>query len=201
MTPMLRTLAGMAIGQVLGGLTSLLARTQSSGPTAAAVSPVKKLQSRRSFTRNAALAATGIVVAQIAGGFVYLLWPNKTSGFGAKFTVAAANIPAVDGAPYRDAEGKFYIVHTDDGIEALYWKCVHLGCTVPWIATEHHFHCPCHGSVYVYNGTRIAGPAPRALDLMPTTVDANGNVTVDTNPNTLVQRDEYTPEDATPYPA
>jgi cytochrome b6-f complex iron-sulfur subunit len=55
--------------------------------------------------------------------------------------------------------------------------------------------------VYVYNGTRIAGPAPRALDLMPTTVDENGNVTVDTNPNTLVQRSEYTPADATPYPA
>jgi cytochrome b6-f complex iron-sulfur subunit len=97
-------------------------------------------------------------------------------------------------------EGKFYIVRTDDGIQALYWKCVHLGCTVPYNAGAEEFHCPCHGSVFEYNGTRIAGPATRALDLMPSTVNDDGSVTVNTNPATIVQRPRYQPEHATPYP-
>lgn len=198
MTPLIKTLVGMAIGNVLGRLTSLVAGAHASGH---ADSPVRKLRSRRSFTRNAALGAVGIVTAQITGGFVYLLWPNKTSGFGGEFPVSAANVPAVNGTPYKDTVGKFYVVHTEDGVEALYWKCVHLGCTVPWIDGQHRFICPCHGSVYEYNGTRIAGPAARALDRMPVTVDDAGNISVNTNPNTIVERSVYTPEDAVPYPA
>jgi cytochrome b6-f complex iron-sulfur subunit len=198
MTPMLRTLAGMAVGQILGGLTALVTRP---GHSAGTSGPASKLRSRRSFTRNAALAATGIVTAQITGGFVYLLWPNKTSGFGGTFPVSAANVPEVNGTPFRDPNGKFFLVHTEDGVEALYWKCVHLGCTVPWIDNQHQFVCPCHGSVYSYNGERVSGPAPRPLDAMPVEVDDNGNVTVDTNPNTLIERTEYSPEHTTPYPA
>jgi cytochrome b6-f complex iron-sulfur subunit len=198
MTPLLRTLIGMAIGNVLARLTSLVAGAHAGGH---ANSPARKLRSRRSFTRNAALAATGIVTAQIAGGFVYLLWPNKTSGFGAKFPVAAASVPPVNGTPYKNTDGKFYVVHTEDGVEALYWKCVHLGCTVPWIEGQHRFICPCHGSVYEYNGSRVSGPATRALDAMPVEVDDSGNLTVDTNPAVIVERPTYRPEDATPYTA
>lgn len=160
----------------------------------------KKLQTRRAFTRNATLGAIGIVLAEIAGGFVFLLWPKKTGAFGGKITVPATSVPGVNGMPpFRDIPGKFFIVHTEDGVQALYWKCVHLGCTVPWVQGEHRFHCPCHGSIYAYNGDRIAGPAPRALDRFPLTVDAKGNITVDTNPNGKIERHAYTPADAVPY--
>ncbi|MEJ7837808.1 MAG: Rieske 2Fe-2S domain-containing protein [Thermomicrobiales bacterium] len=198
MTPLLRTLAGMALGSVLSHLTALVAGAH---PGSLAESPARKLRSRRSFTRNAALGAVGIVTAQIAGGFVYLLWPNKSGGFGGTFPVAAENVPEVGGAPYRFQEGKFYVVQTEDGVEALYWKCVHLGCTVPYIENRQEFICPCHGSVYDYNGSRISGPAARALDIMPITVNDDGSLSVDTNPNTVVERTVYTPEDAVPYPA
>jgi hypothetical protein len=40
-------------------------------------------------------------------------------------------------------------------------------------------HCPCHGSVCDRHGEHIAGPAPRALDLMQFSVD-NGKVAVNT---------------------
>jgi cytochrome b6-f complex iron-sulfur subunit len=197
MTPIVRKLAGLAGGWLATKAFGLVEALQAAhGETKA-----KKLSSRRSFTRNATLGAVGIVVAQIAGAFGLLLWPNKTGAFGTKITIAPANIPAVHGEPFRWVPGKFYIVHTDDGVEALYWKCVHLGCTVPWIAAEDHFHCPCHGSVYEYNGSRISGPAPRALDAMPVTVNDDGSVTVDTNPSSLIIRHEYTPADAAPYPA
>jgi len=193
---MVKTLAGLGGGWVMSKSVAALARLQSGhGETVA-----KKLHSRRSFTRNAALGAVGIVVAEIAVGFGVLLWPNKTGAFGGEISVGSDSIPGVGETPFRHQEGKFYIVHTEDGLEALYWKCVHLGCTVPWNQGEGKFHCPCHGSVFDYNGTRIAGPATRALDLMPMTVNDDGSVSVNTSPTDLVQRSEYRPEDATPYP-
>jgi cytochrome b6-f complex iron-sulfur subunit len=47
---------------------------------------------------------------------------------------------------------------------ALYQRCVHLGCRVPWCATSQGFECPCHGSKYDFIGEYFAGPAPRNLD-------------------------------------
>jgi cytochrome b6-f complex iron-sulfur subunit len=196
MNPLLKTVVGLGTGWAASQGAAGLARLHSgSGGTFA-----RKLHSRRSFTRNAALGATGIVLAQLGVMFGTLMWPNKTGAFGGELTVGADSIPGVGETPFRHQEGKFYIVHTEDGVQALYWKCVHLGCTVPWVEGEGSFHCPCHGSVFEYNGTRVAGPATRALDLMPSTVDESGAVTVNTSPDTIVQRPEYSPEHATPYP-
>ncbi len=199
MNPLARTIAGMAGGWAASRAFALAARLQHSGPTGGA-SAAKKLTNRRSFTRNAALGSALIITAELAAGTVYLLWPNKTGAFGGEITVGAASVPDVNGEPFRYSEGKFFLVHTEDGVEALYWKCVHLGCTVPWVAGRHEFICPCHGSVYEYNGSRVSGPAPRALDAMPVTVNSDGSVTVDTNPGSLIIRNEYSPADTVPYP-
>jgi cytochrome b6-f complex iron-sulfur subunit len=196
MNPLVKTVVGLGSGWVAQrGLTAITRLQSGHGETVA-----KKLHSRRSFTRNAALGATGIVLAQTGIAFVTLMWPNKTGAFGGEITVSADNIPDVGASPFRQSDGKFYLVRNEDGIQALYWKCVHLGCTVPWNEGEGDFHCPCHGSVFDYNGTRVAGPATRALDLMPSVVNDDGSVAVNTNPGTIVQRPVYRPEDATPYP-
>jgi cytochrome b6-f complex iron-sulfur subunit len=200
MNPLARTIAGMAGGWAASRAFALAAHLQHSGPTGGAASGAKKLTNRRSFTRNAALGSALIITAELAAGTVYLLWPNKTGAFGGEITLAADSVPDVDGAPFRFSEGKFYLVRTQDGVSAIYWKCVHLGCTVPWIAGSQEFICPCHGSIYEYNGSRISGPAPRAMDAMPVTVNADGTVTVDTNPGSLIIRDAYSAADATPYP-
>lgn len=196
MNPLARTMAGLAGGWVATHTFDLVSRLQSGGGHG---SVAKKLQSRRTFTRNAALGAAGIVTLELAAGTVFLLWPNKTGAFGGDITVAAESVPEVQGEPYRDALGKFFIVHTDDGVEALYWKCVHLGCTVPWVSGQGQFICPCHGSVYEYNGNRVSGPAPRPLDAMPVTVNDDGSLTVNTNPSALIVRQQYQPEHATEY--
>jgi cytochrome b6-f complex iron-sulfur subunit len=47
---------------------------------------------------------------------------------------------------------------------ALFQRCVHLGCRVPWCATAVGFECPCHGSKYNSIGEYFAGPAGRNLD-------------------------------------
>lgn len=196
MNPLARTMAGLAGGWIASRTFGLVSRFQNGhGSTA------RKLQSRRTFTRNAALGAAGIITAEIAVGTVVLLWPNKTGAFGGEIPIPAESVPEVGGEPFRYAQGKFYIVHTEDGVQALYWKCVHLGCTVPWVAGQERFICPCHGSVYLYNGSRVSGPAPRALDAMPVTVNDDGSLTVNTNPGALIIRQEYEPEHATEYTA
>ncbi len=45
--------------------------------------------------------------------------------------------------------------------------CPHLGCRYDWDASTNKFLCPCHGSVYNFDGAHLAGPAPRGLDPLP----------------------------------
>ena len=60
-------------------------------------------------------------------------------------------------------------------LEVLSAICPHLGCEVPWNAEKQAFYCPCHGSVFAPDGSRISGPAPRGLDSLTTTVE-NGQL-------------------------
>ena len=65
---------------------------------------------------------------------------------------------------------------TDYGINAV---CTHLGCVVPWNASENKFMCPCHGSQYNSEGKVVRGPAPESLALAHATV-ADDKVTLTT---------------------
>lgn len=199
MNPLIKTIAGLGTGWVASRSLGLVSRLQTGhGDTAA-----KKVESRRTFTRNAALGASAVVLAQIGAVFGLLMWPNKTGAFGADITVSADNIPEPGGVPLRMQEGKFYVVQNEDGVQALYWKCVHLGCTVPYNAAADDFQCPCHGSIFNLDGARIGGPATRRMDRMPITVNGDGSITVTTNPTAVLEtsgRTGYEPEDATPYP-
>jgi cytochrome b6-f complex iron-sulfur subunit len=191
----LRTLFGLVVGWVASTIFALLGR-HSQGSLA--VRP-----DRRQFLRNAALGAVGSVLALTGAATGLLLWPNKTGAFGSEITVRAEDVPPVDAPPLRNIQGKFFLVHSPDGLLALYTKCPHLGCTVPWVGppdSPNAFQCPCHGSMYDYVGVRTGGPAPRPMDLMAVRVDqATGNVTVDTGD--ISQRLAYAPEQAAPYSA
>ncbi len=62
----------------------------------------------------------------------------------------------------------YIVVKGDDsianyGINAV---CTHLGCVVPWNASENKFMCPCHGSQYNEEGKVVRGPAPLSLALV-----------------------------------
>ncbi|HET8524581.1 MAG TPA: Rieske 2Fe-2S domain-containing protein [Thermomicrobiales bacterium] len=193
MLPLVRTIFGLTIGWLFTRLLWVLTRLN------LAHSPETRRVTRRSFVRNATLGAVLLNLGLLGAGFVRFFYPNKTGAFGGDIDVLASNVPAVEGEPYKDTEGKFYIVHTKDGVLALYWKCVHLGCTVPWIPAEKRFHCPCHGSIYLYDGTRIAGPAPRSLDIFQVTAKSTGDLVVNTGK--ITERAKYEPNQATPYPA
>src|SRR5207248_1596909 len=71
----------------------------------------------------------------------------------------------------KDSDGSYWI--------ALYQRCVHLGCTVPFKDECVSFKCPCHGSHYNVDGEFLDGPAPRSLDRFSLSFNG-GDVMVDT---------------------
>lgn len=195
MRSLFRTICGLIVGGLGARLLGLLGRFHSA-PSG------RRTVARRGFVRNAALGSVLIIVAQLTGGFVRFFWPNKTTAFGQALDVPASDIPPMNGAPFRYTPGKFYLVHNADGLMALYQKCPHLGCAVPYKGpadSPDAFACPCHGSLYDYNGTITGGPAPRSMDYMTLSVNDDGTVTVNTGDIKL--RDAYDPSQAVPYQA
>jgi cytochrome b6-f complex iron-sulfur subunit len=66
------------------------------------------------------------------------------------------------------SKGRFYITRLEDGgLMALWHRCTHLGCTIPWRENEGIFLCPCHSSIFNPVGEVMSGPAPRPMDLFP----------------------------------
>lgn len=80
-------------------------------------------------------------------------------------------IEQVDGWRKTVSEKAVYITKDSSGkLSVLSSVCPHLGCTVPWNQGKNAFFCPCHGGTYAPDGTRIAGPALRGMDTLPTSV-------------------------------
>jgi cytochrome b6-f complex iron-sulfur subunit len=126
---------------------------------------------RRQVLRTGMFATIGVFFGTVAGGGAAMFWPIKLSGFGAPVQVPKKLSEIKVGEVVTVREGKFYLTRTEEGLMALYWRCVHLGCTVPWNQAAQKFMCPCHGSVYDITGQNVAGPAPRPLDYMEIKVD------------------------------
>ena len=154
--------------------------------------------SRRDFFRGGLLASLGVFAAQFGGASLAFLWPNLKGGFGSVITLpdTADSIRdqiRTNRQPYYFGAGRFYIVqyNADDpegiyegvasgGLMALYQKCVHLGCRVPFCEQSQWFECPCHGSKYNGAGEYEDGPAPTGLNRFRLTVEGD-NVRVDTS--------------------
>jgi cytochrome b6-f complex iron-sulfur subunit len=164
---------------------------------------------RRQFFNRGILAGLGIFAAGMGAAMLGFLWPGSAGGFGAKITVGSEDdakqafdkkIPFYNAAartyiqPYPQADiakaKKVYdpriVAGMEKGYVALYQKCVHLGCRVPWCETSQWFECPCHGSKYNRVGEKKGGPAPRGLDRFVLQV-SGGDIIVDTAASSLVQ--------------
>jgi cytochrome b6-f complex iron-sulfur subunit len=150
---------------------------------------------RRQFFNRGMVTMMGVGLGGFGASMLAFLWPGKSIGFGS--TVAAGNLDdvllAIDqgNQPLYVSEGRFYLTRypkdsldkadkvygaelsgMKDGVVALYQKCVHLGCRVPFCTTSQWFECPCHGSQYNRVGEQKGGPAPRGLDRF--SVDTSG---------------------------
>ena len=143
---------------------------------------------RRQFLNRSITAFFGLGLAGFGAATLGFLWPSRSGGFGSKINVGKIDeildqinskrepfyVPEarswINTFP-KEAVGKAEAVYTGTVLEgmragfvALYQKCVHLGCRVPWCASSQWFECPCHGSRYNKVGEKTGGPAPRGLD-------------------------------------
>lgn len=164
-------------------------------------SPEEVGVTRRQFF-NRSLAAMSVAWFGIMGiEILAFLWPKISGGFGSdvdagnvadlvpEMTDAAGLItPAFipDARAYvvpAPAQGSEQLAEQDlvaGGLMALYQRCVHLGCRVPWCGDSQGFECPCHGSKYNSIGEYFAGPAPRNLDRFAVHVSDNGRLIIRT---------------------
>ncbi len=156
---------------------------------------------RRQFF-NRSLAAMSVAWFGIMGiEILAFLWPKISGGFGSD--VDAGNVadlvPEMTDAaglvtPAFIPDARAYVVpapvETSEqfaerdvvagGLMALYQRCVHLGCRVPWCDDSQGFECPCHGSKYNSIGEYFAGPAPRNLDRFAVHVSEDGRLVIRT---------------------
>lgn len=132
-----------------------------------------------------------------SGYSVYtFLKPLLDGSFGGKIKIGLASLFSEPGSITHVNDARVYISHVKDeeeeGLLALWQRCPHLGCTVPWNEEEQKFRCPCHGSVYNKKGEVLDGPAPRPMDLFPVEYNDKGELLIDTG--NVIERSDYDPE-------
>ncbi|MFN2526749.1 MAG: ubiquinol-cytochrome c reductase iron-sulfur subunit [Actinomycetota bacterium] len=155
--------------------------------------------SRRQFLNRASTLSFGVFLGFFGMSSLSFLWPKLTGGFGTKITVGnydewLARVGPPGFLPQFIAEGRFWLTYYEGNgeapvylatnakevkMQALYRKCVHLGCSVPHCSKSLLFECPCHGSKYRLSGEYYGGPAPRGLDRFPVVLEGD-KIVVDT---------------------
>ena len=133
--------------------------------------------------------ALGLLSLQGILALLRFLKPVSTGGFGG--WVYAGKVEEFSPNSVNHVlSGRFYISRIENGMLALYQKCTHLGCAVPWDDGETRFHCPCHGSLFNPVGEVQGGPAPRPMDLFH--IEIRGDeVRVDTSQ--VIERGRFEP--------
>lgn len=177
------------------------------GRPSTAVTPApgsaKGVVSRRDFFRGGLLASLMAFFAEFGGASIAFLWPNLKGGFGSVLQLPDPPAAILDDIhstrqPFYFGAGRFYLIdYSGDGVDstyagitaevpgqgrlmAVYQKCAHLGCRVPFCQQSQWFECPCHGSKYNYAGEYRLGPAPTGLHRFKVTVEGT-TVKVDTS--------------------
>lgn len=135
-------------------------------------------QDRRRFINNGWKVLAGMFVMEAAWGSWDMIRPTDAGAFGGVVNAGMASQFSEGSVKYYP-NGRFYIAAFDGQLQALYQKCPHLGCRVPFCELSGQFECPCHGSVYNIKGEYLQGPAPRGLDRFPIRVEGD-EVFVDT---------------------
>ena len=154
---------------------------------------------RRRFLNRAMLGSLSVFAVAMGAGSAAFLWPSVRRGtFGSKITVGRLNdlLYELDlmSRPVYNVEGKFYLVRYEGdasdryardgalagGLMAIFQKCSHLGCRVPYCPTSGWFECPCHGAQFNAAGEVTRGPAPAGLWHFPIEI-VGDEVVVDTS--------------------
>jgi cytochrome b6-f complex iron-sulfur subunit len=183
-------------GRILMPVEPNILAAQAAGGAAIALERVETKEiSRRGLLRVTFWTGLGAGLLAMTGSIIDFLYPRGITGFGG--VVSAGTVEEFPPGSKSDIPaGKFWLVNLTaeqggPGFLALWWKCPHLGCTVPWrpgfsfidpasgASRQGWFRCPCHGSTYNDAGVRVFGPAPRSMDRMEVTIEG-GRISVNT---------------------
>jgi cytochrome b6-f complex iron-sulfur subunit len=136
--------------------------------------------SRRDMLKLSWGALAGLVAVEVGGLALSYMKPRLAAGeFGSIITAGMVD-EFPPGSVTQIPNGRFYLTRLEDGgFLAIYQRCTHLGCSVPWEQASNSFICPCHSSRFSADGTLLNPPAPRALDIFPVSIE-NDQVMVDT---------------------
>ena len=146
---------------------------------------------RRDFLNILWLGLGGAVTLEMGELTLAYVQPRLAEGeFGSIISVGmVGEFPP--GSVTHIPNGRFYLSRLQDGgFLAIYQRCTHLGCNVPWDQVQGKFVCPCHNSQFTVDGEVLNPPAPRPLDLFAITIE-DGMIKVDTGH--LIERDRYDP--------
>jgi len=175
---------------------------------------------RRQFLTKALRYSFGAFAGIQVLTWLGFLWPKISGGFGGKVDAGLVidlkkQIIQSDGSivPAFIPDARAYVLPFDndllegsqfesngtvaDGLTAVYQRCVHLGCRVPWCNSSQGFECACHGSKYNRVGEYYAGPAPRNLDRFPVSVTDTGRLVINTG---IILESPRAPSPSVKYP-
>ena len=133
---------------------------------------------RRDFLNEIAAAALGVTGLGATVVTIKYLSPNVLFEPPTQFRAGSPDDFPVNSVTFiRDQE--VYVVRTLAGFYAVSAVCTHLGCITQWKPEDDQIECPCHGSKFTREGTKIAGPAPRPLPHFALRLTADGQLLVD----------------------
>jgi cytochrome b6-f complex iron-sulfur subunit len=171
---------------------------QTEGVPSVQAAPIEEDVSRRRFIRLSFFSGLGVTLLGSVGLFLDYFYPRHVKGFGGPVPAGKVTDYPQGAQPVHNLDGQFWIAYLDpketrkggtggaDGFLALWHKCPHLGCTVPWRqefefeGDKGWYRCPCHGSTYTKAGVRVYGPAPHGMNVMEIDIDKAGNIVVQT---------------------
>jgi cytochrome b6-f complex iron-sulfur subunit len=153
----------------------------------------EKKVSRKDFINIVWGAAGALAVTEFSLAGLRFLSPRATQGeFGGLFNLGPYESYPVGSVTPVEA-GRFYLVRlADGGYLAVYRRCTHLGCAVPYDPATGQFVCPCHGSAFTMEGDVLNPPASRPLDLFLLSINEAGEIIVDTS--SPIERDKTSSE-------
>lgn len=134
--------------------------------------------SRRDFLNEIAFSALGIAGVGSALVTYRYLSPNVLFEPPTRFRAGSPDLYPLNSLTFLQDQ-QVYIARTAQGFCAVSAVCTHLGCITQWHPEDSLIECPCHGSKFERDGTKVAGPAPRPLPHFLITLTLDGELQVD----------------------
>ncbi len=133
---------------------------------------------RRDFLNEITLGALGIAGLGSVAVTYQFFSPNVLFEPSTTFRAGNPDLYPLHSVTFLQDQ-QVYIVRMPEGFYAVSAVCTHLGCITQWKPDTDMIACPCHGSKFKADGTKIEGPAPRPLPHFVISLTADGELLVD----------------------